>query len=531
MTNQFKGMIDTVPPMLWAAAALLLVLVLMVWKWEHVKFFWLRIYYDLPLIGKLSKLKNDNRPGEAEFKGWNKSEETLCSDFYPFYPRHNESSKEGFTKAKDFLRKARLLDREHTPTLLLVVLGVLTIAEAITFGFVLAGFIDMEASQFAIAWLGWVIGIVLAGAMLWLTHSAGKEQFVNKLRTYVRQGYEEHAKDLVVGDLQQIDIDETETDNTCRDEKTGKPEPTPPYIQLARRTDAGKRFQNSWMMTSFTVVIIVAIAVGAFFVRNKLMESLYNQQTVTQPAAGASASSNNIMKLLSSQTLTATQHASRQQIDAKISAAHAAFVILSMIFIIVQVLGIYTGYSFGFGNNQQAKNAARRIHGFDHFSEFQDYYARKWKFVGNIAQAKLSNLQIMTKKEHQQYQPRDYNPTFADYVAKMRKKDRAEVEAEENEISRGRKRSDAGWLDEESSSATNPEIIGSQEQHTLSTSSENKLLAEKERSAPGDQEAEIKKEIREKLQAEKRKKESAVLRREIETRMRREMGLDAPEKE
>lgn len=356
--NTLLELLRLLPLLRVAEVAILALLLMLAWlRWEELKFFFLRIWYEVPLIGKLAQLsRDDNRDLETK---WFNSEVSLCHDFYQYYPI--DSGADTYERATSYLQKAQQINRRSTPWYGWCVIFVLLVAEAGSFGVLLAAFISPNSTLSQQNIYGWLVAIVFALAMLFITHEAGGEIYVNGLRSKVKQmyrdWYEKHPKTpLDIYGLGEVALDSTHVDDEA-----------PTCVQLANRVDSGNRvrYLPSRFFTYFAIVLIVFFSFATFFLRNEVLRSVLSGQD--QPFGIESLADER-------------------------KAAFIAFGILSALFVAVQIVSGSLGYFYGFRG--RVANEAAAIRGrFATKEQFVAHQARLRAYVERIAQQKLTKLQ------------------------------------------------------------------------------------------------------------------------------------------
>ena len=241
-----------------------IVLAFVITHWQEVKFWWLNLTYNFPLVGKISRLSKDIEGFDENHK-WFYSEERLCRDYYNFYEKVDLND-ESYDEAKDYLHAAGELGRKPTPTFIWIMIFVLVIVEAFGFAYVLAGFTIPGASE-ATQQKGAVgVAAMLAVLLVWLTHMTGQELHKNTLIKKIRRWYKNdnaggsNWRDLKP-DEQLITID-----NTFEDAKS------PNYIRMLNRLDVNDKVKATYTKTILTLFFILVVAIGATYIRDQVLK-------------------------------------------------------------------------------------------------------------------------------------------------------------------------------------------------------------------------------------------------------------------
>jgi len=383
--------------------------------WREVKFWWLNFSYNFPLIGKMSGLAKDIEGFDENHK-WFYSEERLCRDYYNFYEKVDKDS-ESFDEAKAYLHSAGELGRKPTPTFIWMMIFALVIVEAFGFAYVLAGFTIPGASE-ATQQKGAVgVAAMLAILLVWLTHLTGQELHKNTLIKKIRRWYKNdnaggsNWRDLKP-DEQLITID-----NTFDDEKS------PNYIRLLNRLDANDKVKTTYIKTILTIVFILAVALGSTYIRHQVLKqeiasshesamNIFNDDA--SPFGNTEgASDDDVNALFGDDTADAkddlsslfgeesTQSSSPAKSEASSTSIEdetnqkggdATFVILGLLFVFIQILGIFFGMHYDFAG-RESKEAYECLKGFSTKKAFLSYYERAKTHIARVAQRQLQKLQ------------------------------------------------------------------------------------------------------------------------------------------
>ena len=383
--------------------------------WQEVKFWWLNFSYNFPVIGKMSGLAKDIEGFDENHK-WFYSEERLCRDYYNFYEKVDKDS-ESFDEAKAYLHAAGELGRKPTPTFIWVMIFALVVIEAFGFAYVLAGFTIPGASE-ATQQKGAIgVAMMLAILLVWLTHLTGQELHKNTLIKKIRRWYKNdnaggsNWRDLKP-DEQLITID-----NTFDDDKS------PNYIRMLNRLDVNDKVKATYTKTLLTLLFIGAVAVGATYIRhitlqNEIASAHESAINIFNDDGGSpfgDASSDDDMGALfgdddtkgaeddlaalfggdTPDTAKPSSNSASKLTNEDINnqkGGDATFVILGLLFVFIQILGIFFGMHYDYAG-RESKEAYECLKGFSTKKAFLSYYERAKTQIARVAQKQLQKLQ------------------------------------------------------------------------------------------------------------------------------------------
>ena len=392
----------------------IIVLAFVITHWQEVKFWWLNFTYNFPFIGKIATLSRDIEGFDENHK-WFYSEERLCRDYYNFYEKVDKDS-ESFDEAKAYLHAAGELGRKPTPTLIWIMIFVLVIVEAFGFAYVLAGFTIPGASE-ATQQKGAVgVAAMLAVLLVWLTHMTGQELHKNTLIKKIRRWYKNdnaggsNWRDLKP-DEQLISID-----NTFDDEKS------PNYIRMLNRIDINDKVKTTYTKTILTLLFIGIVAIGATYIRDQVLKqeiasshksaiNIFNEgaspfgesDTATDDDIGAlfgDTAVDDVKEDLGSlfgdavKTETPSKASNNSSVidETNLKGGEATFMILGLMFVFIQILGIFFGMHWDFAG-RESKEAYECLRGFSTKKAFLSFYENAKTHIARTAQKQLQKLQ------------------------------------------------------------------------------------------------------------------------------------------
>ncbi len=392
-----------------------IVVAFVITHWQEVKFWWLNFTYNFPIIGKISRLAKDIEGFDENHK-WFYSEERLCRDYYNFYEKVDLND-ESYDEAKDYLHAVGELGRKPTPTFIWIMIFVLVIVEAFGFAYVLAGFTIPGASE-ATQQKGAIgVAIMLAILLVWLTHMTGQELHKNTLIKKIRRWYKNdnaggHNWRDLKPDEQLITID-----NTFDDQKS------PNYIRMLNRLEVNDKVSTSYTKTILTLIFIAAVAIGATYIRGQVLEqeiasshesamNIFNDDASPfgESDAGsdddigalfgddaAQGAEDDLASLFGGEEKSsgaAKPSAKGESIQDRTNrnGGWATFVILGLMFVFIQILGIFFGMHWDFAG-RESREAYDALRGFSTKKAFLSYYDRAKTHIARIAQRQLQKLQ------------------------------------------------------------------------------------------------------------------------------------------
>lgn len=395
---------------LWLLGAIIL-LSLIITNWAKLKFWLLTFWYNFPLVGRMAGLSKDI-DGFDENHKWFYSEERLCGDYYHYYAKVDKDG-EAYEEAKAYLYSAGELGRKPTPTLVWIMIFLLVAIEAMGFAYVLAGFTIPGASE-ATQQKGAIgVALMLAIILVWLTHMTGEELHKNTLIKKIRRWYKNDNKEGVnTRDLRPesrvITIDNTNDDADA-----------PTYVRMLNRVDVNANVTPVYTKTFLTILFVIVVAFGATYIRGLVLNediSLAHQDSSTSIFGGSTtADSTDDMDGLfsdetdresatdtdevdslfggdaSAETISASRGESIED-ETKRKGSWATFVILGVMFVFIQILGVFFGIHWGFAG-RESMIAYESLKGFSSKKEFLNYYSTAKTTIGRLAQRQLQKLQ------------------------------------------------------------------------------------------------------------------------------------------
>jgi len=394
---------------LWILGAII-VLSLIITNWQKLKFWFLTFWYNFPLVGRMSRLSKDI-DGFDENHKWFYSEERLCGDYYHYYAKVDKDG-EAYEEAKAYLYSSGELGRKPTPTLIWIMIFLLVAIEAMGFAYVLAGFTIPGASE-ATQQKGAIgVALMLAIILVWLTHMTGEELHKNTLVKKIRRWYKNdnatgHNKRDLRPESRVITLDNTNDDADA-----------PTYVRMLNRVDVNEKVTPVYTKTFLTIIFIVVVAFGATYIRGLVLNediSLSHQESSVNIFGSESASdaSDDMDGLFADDSVkksadedvdslfgedesssdTVVEGKKESIVDeTKRKGSWATFIILGVMFVFIQILGIFFGMHWGFAG-RESMIAYESLKGFSSKKEFLNYYSTRKTTIARLAQRQLQKLQ------------------------------------------------------------------------------------------------------------------------------------------
>ncbi|VXC96200.1 conserved membrane hypothetical protein [Pseudomonas sp. 8Z] len=377
-----------------------LVIVIMNW-WNEVKYFLLNVACSFPLFGFVARAARraqveDREEGSATT--WYKTERELCTKYFRFYERVNKDAA-FYDKCANYLNKVEERGRKPTGMVLWVASIFLVILEAFIFALVLSPFIATNISANQAEFSAIVISLLIGTILVPATHLMGAEIHKNGLISKARLWHMQAKRDNDAQKLQsdsRIDLDATYLDD-------GQPK----YLHIVNRVQHNAMVTPTWWKTIIAICLISIFAVGAYLIRSSTINEMETQQVNASPfsqdsASPFSAAGNSPFELpeeAAADGQQADDRAASEVAGDRIFAYKLTFIILSVIFVGVQIIGVLIGVFRSFAGTQ-SKEASGYITGFSSAGEFAAHHELKREQVARDAEAQLSSLQERIEHRH-----------------------------------------------------------------------------------------------------------------------------------
>ncbi|MBD8216703.1 hypothetical protein [Erwinia persicina] len=412
----------------WPLVGLMALIIIFIRWWDQVSYFFLNLMSSLPLFGYITRLSRSHEPRRRGTGGlaWYPAEEAICAKYWQYYKTSNLDA-DFYLRCVNYLNKVDERGRKPTGIILWCVSVALVLLEAFIFALVLSPFIanNISANQaeFSAIVISVLIGVVLVPA----THLMGSELHKNTLLKKIRYWYAEARHGGTAKGLSkntQISLETTRLDDN-----------DPNYLQMLNRVTHNAQVKPQYWATGIALALILFFAVGAYFVRAATIDSIdtqaVNGSPFSQQTAAASGSPFDLPAAAVEDNARADRQAAHEISDNRVFASKLTFIILSVIFVGVQLIGILVGLFRSFAGIE-SKAASKYIGNFSGSEEFATWHAMRRERVERDAQEKLTSLQnrLMMKRTNSQSEALNTLPTFQDY-ASGKVRDKARLDAEQ----------------------------------------------------------------------------------------------------
>ena len=301
---------------------------------DDIRLWLMCVWYGTPVIGKNARLARDLQLTDD---GWFTSEITLCADF-EMQLRRRADDPALYDKATRYLRKIQEHGRRPMGFWHWLWILVLVIAEAAMFGYVLAGYVTPGGSEALQLQGALVIGILIASVLVWMTHMMGKElhkrALVWKARTWWDE-YDEKPRPKLTDAKGHVGLSDDEKDD-------GAPE----YIQLLNRVEHNRKATpGGGFLIGTTVLLIIVLAAGAFYVRSQTQQTLLAEdaQLAERSTSTYSFGTSGLPVEVVSEQEAAADRLEDKIKGWKLKGGNAAYVLLAIVFGLIQWVGVRLG--------------------------------------------------------------------------------------------------------------------------------------------------------------------------------------------
>lgn len=366
------------------------------WWTQANKPVWFDFLYSFPVplfghIGKLRRLKKNTEQVENraswDATGMPPPEHTLCNEYAGAMKIAQNPIV--FNRAKEYLRLTYQSDIKPMALWAFIVLFVLTIAEAMGTGFLMAPFISSEMSSSEIGYAGWVIAVAMAIMLLLLTHHAGKSA---KRYHSIKQALGSLDRN---GKPRDLDDDNPISVDMDQDIDKGKSGEARFYRRVVKLRDRG-----SLAPTVAVLVLLTLVLAGVFGIRWSGIKKQNTLEVVQMEKNGVGASGadsgGNPFAAADSQALppdiVKNQQESRDKVAKEVGAADlgqgfgAAF-LLALIYLLAQASGFWFAFETSFvGEGDTAYKLTRGE------PDYQSYHAKYILPYEARAESRLAEL-------------------------------------------------------------------------------------------------------------------------------------------
>lgn len=418
-----KELFSTAPFVAWSLVSMMLAMAVIALNWPKVRWWWHNTWYSLPLIGKIAGLSKDPNKDPAD-TAWFKAEKTLCRDYKQFIRIQDEHD---FNEKIAYLTKAGDIGRSNVPALIWVLTVALVFVEAMGFSYVLAGYTLPGASENLQQTGAYGIAFLLSVILVAFTHFSGHELYKSGKIKHARQEWVEAGRQ-----------GRTNTGTVPLAKPQSVDDGQPGYVQLMNRVGT----RPTYYATMGTAVFVVIVAVFATYVRGQVLEKQLQQQITGQASSvlNAGAASDGLNMTAGGSTIvlpaddaaanrSADQKALQDEVNIDRHGGWGTFIVLAVIFIFLQILGIFFGYRWGFAG-QQSEAAFHAIGGgrYSTYADVREHY----KAIADTAQSKLEQLQqkLMDRNSISGNDGLHASRTFYDFMDAERNRESAERQRE-----------------------------------------------------------------------------------------------------
>ena len=422
MMDTIKHFFGTAPFVAWSLVSVVLALVVIALNWPKVRWWWYNTWYSMPLIGKITGLSKDPNKDPVD-PAWFKAEKTLCRDYKQFIRIQDEHE---FNEKITYLTKAGDIGRRDTPYLIWVLNAALVFIEAIGFSYVLAGYTIPGASENLQQTASYGIAFMLSILLVFLTHFSGHELYKSSKIKHARQEWIEGGRK-----------GKTTTGTVALAKPQSVDDSQPGYVQLMNRVGT----MPSYYASIAAVIFVIIVAIFATYVRGQVLEKQLQQQitgqtnsatisiTLGQDGLNMSATQNgNNIQLPpddSAQNRKAEIKAIEDEVNIDRHGGWGTFIVLAVIFIFLQILGVFFGFRWGFAGGES--KAAFNAIGAGRYTSYADV-REHYKEIADTAQSKLEHLQqrIMERNSISGNDGLHTSKTFYDFMDNERNRESAE---------------------------------------------------------------------------------------------------------
>lgn len=367
-------------------------------RWQRYHLWFKSFQYRLPLVGRINRLAKEDITSRQS--GWFYPELELCSDFYNELG-HISGDSQMYAKSRSYLKKVHELGRKELPWWGWILLFGLIIVEALGFAFILAEFMSPGSSAAIETMIAYGLSILLAVVLMIVTHQAGRElhrrRLIKMARTWwVNDKRGEHDKPFGAPDPK-VDLENDQAD----DEQ-------PQYQQMINRLDHdGLARPVKPIYTTVAAIFILAIFVGATFVRIQVWEGRTSDPIPEErmPSGSASSGSGNNSDVFEQgdnqpQLPKDPADKAQQRLNevmsqikaAETNAAYATYIMLGILFLVIQFISIGVGHKTGFAGTESQK-AHEIIANISSQQEYENRVKLERERVIRMAQYLLNRLQ------------------------------------------------------------------------------------------------------------------------------------------
>ena len=418
----------------WATLAFSIValaVIFIVWS-RYTRSLWGKDFWVwLPVLGKMAKWSRmtvgidnpDTERGRAANANYTDLVLTTPAEraLFSYYADGLKvASPKQFANYREFLILSDQNGRKPMAPFIWIVLAMLTIAEAIGTGLLIAPLLSQDITPNLAVIVGSVIALAIAAIALMITHGAGEDWFRNGLLTRVRKTYDEQSGffDRQKQRLSDLDPVSPEKEQSIDANNSS-------IARLAARIGATTRpaMANRWWRIVFAAVFIIVFGLGTTAYRhymfNKEQDAAHSgldagaatapsyQSMFSGNGSGSTSSDNLPLPDAVASAAQQSQQQAQKAIQGDSSKANdAGIIILALIYVFTQIIGILTGYKYSFFNG----DAESAYHGTQGKMSYADYRSDVLEPVAQRAESRMEQLRSELAKK---------NPRFRDNVRRF----------------------------------------------------------------------------------------------------------------
>ncbi len=377
----------------------------------------------LPVFGKMDKWKKyDEQTGTAANRGeMLPVERELYSYYKSGLPEIKPDKFDNYVK---YLSVAGQSDRIPMPVWMWFILYGLTVAEAFGTGALIAPLVSREITPNGALFIGAALAFVLAVVTLLFTHGAGEELYKNSIVSQIQTDYRQNSGFLLAdgSHVQHINhISPTEVQDI--DKGASPTTRMAARLNIATISAAKKKYMS---IISAVLLVALAFVLSTWYRHDELNKHLdseavgmsspsqasgsANYQNMFSSAGdgGASASSGNNTQLPAA-VAQATQQSQKKAVNAivsdKKSANDVGVLLLGVIYLFTQILGVVTGYKYGFFN-EGVEKAYNETLGYQSYDSFLSHVVSP---VAQVADLRMGMLRRSISNINATYHPEPFD--------------------------------------------------------------------------------------------------------------------------
>lgn len=383
MLNTLWGFLVLYHRVITAIAFVIITVILIKRHYEDIRLWLMCVWYRTPVIGKIARLARDLRLADDS---WFASEITLCADFDMQLQRRADDPAL-YDKATHYLQKVQEHGRQPMGFWHWLWILVLVVAEAAMFGYVLAGYVAPGGSEALQLQGAFVIGLLIASVLVWMTHRTGRElhqrALIQKARTWWNE-YKKEPRPNLTDAKGHVGLSNDEKDDY-----------EPEYIQLLNRVEHNHNATpggGAWI--SATALLVILFAVGAFYVRSQTQQTLLAEdaQLAVEASSTYSFGTDDLPDEVVSEQGAAADRLEQQIKEWKLNAGNVTFFLLAILFGGIQFIGIWLGKSHSLVG-RESRRAYALTSRFGSSGQFEVWHEQIKAKLGRIANSLLSTLQ------------------------------------------------------------------------------------------------------------------------------------------